>query len=70
VTKLLICVQLLMGDLPERSVFRESSLERSLRPYLRITQAVRVGDVVRFGGVVDDVGETFRQVGSTTLVLS
>jgi len=59
-TKLLILVQLLMGDIPERALFSPKDLRRSLAPYLALTQAVRVGDLKMFGEVVTKykVGDT------------
>ena len=45
-----------MGEIPERSLFAEESLRRSLKPYLALTQAVRVGDLAAF----ERVHETFR----------
>ena len=36
--KLFIIVQLLMGEIPERSVFRQATLRKSLVPYFHITQ--------------------------------
>ena len=38
VTKLSIIVQLLMGDIPERSLFSESSTAEAVAPYLELTQ--------------------------------
>ena len=38
VHKLLCIVQLLTGEIPERSVFRQPALQRSLRPYFQLTQ--------------------------------
>ena len=38
VYKLFIVVELLMGDIPERSVFRQPVLKRALVPYLHIVQ--------------------------------
>jgi hypothetical protein len=57
-TKLLILVQLLMGDIPERSLFSPRDLRRSLAPYLALTQAVRVGDLATFGTVMMKVKHT------------
>lgn len=37
VAKLLIIVQLLMGDIPERSVFTQSDLRTALVPYFNLT---------------------------------
>mmetsp|Transcript_2306 Transcript_2306/g.3971 ORF Transcript_2306/g.3971 Transcript_2306/m.3971 type:complete len:501 (-) Transcript_2306:601-2103(-) len=48
VQKFNITVQLLMGDIPERSVFRQREMTAGLRPYLSLTKAVRVGDVHAF----------------------
>ncbi len=36
--KLLVLVSLLMGEIPERKVFREPVLRKALRPYLEIAQ--------------------------------
>ncbi|KAN0065184.1 26S proteasome non-ATPase regulatory subunit [Thecaphora frezii] len=46
--KFLIVVELLMGEIPERSLFRLPVLRRALAPYMEIVQAVRVGDLSLF----------------------
>jgi hypothetical protein len=38
--KLLVITQLLMGEIPERALFRQPDLSRSLRPYLALTQVL------------------------------
>jgi hypothetical protein len=38
VSKSLVIVELLLGDVPERALFRQAGLERPLRPYLQLTQ--------------------------------
>ena len=38
VQKLAITVELLLGDIPERSTFYHASLKRALDPYLKLTQ--------------------------------
>lgn len=61
VQKHVIIVQLLMGDIPERVVFNlgegactgDARMARVLRPYLELTQAVRVGDLAAFADVVE-----------------
>lgn len=68
-TKLLIVVELLMGDIPDRATFRQPSLERSLQPYLQLVQAVRVGDLDSFLKIVQANNETFRKDGTYTLIL-
>jgi len=47
-TKYFIIVQLLLGEIPERSIFRTKGVGASLIPYLKITQAVRLGSVADF----------------------
>eukprot|EP00938_MAST-03A_sp_MAST-3A-sp1_P005753 g5753.t1 len=46
--KLTILVQLLIGELPERSVFNQVEYRGKLDAYLAISQAVRVGDLDAF----------------------
>jgi 26S proteasome regulatory subunit N3 len=36
--KLACIVQLLMGEIPERSIFRQPGLKSALAPYLQLTQ--------------------------------
>jgi 26S proteasome regulatory subunit N3 len=68
-TKLLLVVQLLMGDIPERATFRLASMERALQPYLLLVQAVRVGLLGEFETAIKQHGETFRRDGTYTLIL-
>jgi hypothetical protein len=42
VNKLAIIVQLLMGEIPERSLFRQPILKKTLAPYFHLTQGKRV----------------------------
>lgn len=46
--KWLVVVQLLLGEVPERSVFRQEGLQAALEPYYRLAFAVRQGDVQEF----------------------
>mmetsp|Transcript_19316 Transcript_19316/g.28848 ORF Transcript_19316/g.28848 Transcript_19316/m.28848 type:complete len:498 (+) Transcript_19316:44-1537(+) len=68
VTKLLCIVQLLMGDIPERSVFLEKELERSLFPYFKLTQAVRVGSLLEFQKVLENFEGIFKKDGMISLI--
>ncbi|KIV96358.1 hypothetical protein PV10_00239 [Exophiala mesophila] len=68
-TKLLIVVELLMGDIPDRATFRQPSLEKSLQPYLQLVQAVSAGDVVGFQSLVQRYNSTFRKDDTYTLIL-
>ncbi|KAI9884935.1 MAG: hypothetical protein M1823_003282 [Watsoniomyces obsoletus] len=67
-TKLLIVVELLMGDIPDRAVFRQPRLERALEPYFLLVQAVRVGDMEAFLHTVSTYHSTFRHDGTYTLI--
>ncbi|CAG7915614.1 unnamed protein product [Penicillium olsonii] len=67
--KLLVVVELLMGDIPDRSVFRQPALERAMEPYLLLSQAVSVGDLDGFLTIVNTHSETFRKDGTYTLIL-
>ncbi|KAL5354203.1 26S proteasome non-ATPase regulatory subunit [Pseudogymnoascus australis] len=68
-TKLLLVVELLMGDIPERATFSMASLERALAPYLLLVQAVRVGNLVDFETSIKQHSDTFRRDGTYTLIL-
>ncbi|ESZ92896.1 putative proteasome regulatory particle subunit (RpnC) [Sclerotinia borealis F-4128] len=68
-TKLLLVVELLMGDIPDRATFKIASLERALQPYLNLVQAVRVGLIAEFEAVITQHAETFRRDGTYTLIL-
>ncbi|KAG9243629.1 proteasome regulatory subunit C-terminal-domain-containing protein [Calycina marina] len=68
-TKLLLVVELLMGDIPERATFRQASLERALQPYLLLVQAVRVGLLGDFEAAIKQHNDTFRRDGTYTLIL-
>jgi 26S proteasome regulatory subunit N3 len=49
-----------MGEMPDRTVFAQKDLRVALRPYLRLAQAIRVGDLVAFHEVVDQFSEVFK----------
>ena len=68
-TKLLVVVELLMGDIPDRATFRQPSLERALEPYFELVQAVRVGDLDSFEKIVRKYNDIFRRDGTYTLIL-
>ncbi|GAB5369368.1 hypothetical protein AAMO2058_001398800 [Amorphochlora amoebiformis] len=67
-TKLLCIVQLLMGDVPERSMFLDIDLKRSLYPYFKLTQAVRIGSLEAFSEIVAKFSPVFKQDGMSSLI--
>lgn len=68
-SKLLVVVELLMGDIPDRAIFRQQSLEHAMEPYLNLVQAVRVGKMEGFLAVVQEHSALFRRDGTYTLIL-
>ncbi|KAF9888447.1 26S proteasome non-ATPase regulatory subunit [Aspergillus nanangensis] len=67
--KLLVVVELLMGDIPDRAIFRQTTLERAMHPYFLLVQAVSVGDLDGFLNIVNTHSATFRKDGTYTLIL-
>jgi 26S proteasome regulatory subunit N3 len=61
VSKWLIVVQLLMGEVPERPFFNQAGLRVPLEPYLALTQAVRLGNLEMFNKVGADFAAVFAQ---------
>jgi 26S proteasome regulatory subunit N3 len=68
-TKLLLVVELLMGDIPDRATFRQPNMETALRPYFLLVQAVRVGNLGDFETIIAEHADTFRRDGTYTLIL-
>ena len=68
-TKLLMVVELLMGDIPDRAIFRQPSLEKALQPYLQLVQAVSAGDVLAFQNLTQKYNAQFRGDDTYTLIL-
>jgi len=68
-TKLGIVVQLLMGDIPDRSTLVQKEMRKTLAPYLRLTQAVRTGDLRAFHDEVTKDETIFVRDGLNNLVL-
>lgn len=67
--KLLVVVELLMGDIPDRAIFRQPALERAMQPYFLLAQAVSIGDLDGFLNIVSNHSSTFRKDGTYTLIL-
>eukprot|EP00986_Skeletonema_menzelii_P009518 scaffold4349_cov150-Skeletonema_menzelii.AAC.4 len=68
VQRLLVVVQLLMGEIPDRSVFFGEGMRGELHPYLEIAQAVRRGDLAVFHETVGEHAERLRVDGTYTLI--
>merc|ERR1712073_11561 len=68
VAKLSVTVDLLLGNIPERQTFLAKEVKVALHPYLQLTQAVKSGDLVRFGEVVKKFAEQFSADHTYTLI--
>lgn len=68
VHKLIVLVQLLMGDVPERGLFNQPELRQALQPYFALTLAVRNGDVMLFNKVTEEHHAAFVADKTQTLV--
>jgi 26S proteasome regulatory subunit N3 len=66
--RLLIVVQLLMGDIPDRYIFFTTGMKAELHAYLCITQAVRRGDLAVFNLVVASFASRFQADMTFTLI--
>jgi 26S proteasome regulatory subunit N3 len=66
--RLLVVVQLLMGEIPERHVFFTKGMQTELAPYLAITQAVRQGDLAVFKKVISEQASRLQQDQTYTLI--
>jgi len=69
IQKLAVLVQLLMGDLPERSVFNQPESRKQLVPYLALAQAMRGGDLGPFQKALDRYAASYEADHSRSLVL-
>jgi 26S proteasome regulatory subunit N3 len=67
--KLLVVVDLLLGDIPERSLFRLPIYRKALQPYMQLTQVVRIGDVEKFNQVVMNNVRTYEADGTRSLIV-
>ncbi|OEH79319.1 26s proteasome non-ATPase regulatory [Cyclospora cayetanensis] len=63
-----IVVELLMGDIPERSLFNKQNMHAELVPYRDIVLAVRSGDLHAFAAVLQQHEQRFRLDDTYTLL--
>jgi 26S proteasome regulatory subunit N3 len=68
VHKLFVVVELLMGDIPDRSLFRHPVLEKALRGYFDIVKAVRTGSLSQFQSMLSTHAAGFEADRTYTLV--
>ncbi|KAH9947507.1 diphenol oxidase-A2 [Amylocystis lapponica] len=68
VHKLSVVVELLMGDIPERSLFRHPVLEKALSGYFEIVKAVRMGSLSQFQNTLAKHAAQFEADKTYTLI--
>lgn len=69
VQKFAITVELLLGDIPDKAIFRHPTMRKTLQPYFQLTQAVRTGQLAKFSQVLDKYGKKFEAEGTYTLIV-
>ncbi|KAH9855345.1 PCI domain-containing protein [Lenzites betulinus] len=69
VHKLTIVVELLMGDIPERGLFRHPVLEKALVGYFEIVKAVRNGSLSQFQNTLSKYAAEFEADKTYTLIV-
>lgn len=68
VHKFNVIVQLLIGEIPEKEDLKGLYLDKALAPYSDLVNAVRKGDLVEFGKVVDTHSKKFKNDGTMSLI--
>uniref|UniRef100_A0A914M7E4 PCI domain-containing protein n=1 Tax=Meloidogyne incognita TaxID=6306 RepID=A0A914M7E4_MELIC len=66
--KWMVLVMLLIGEIPERSLFRAKEFEKVLLPYMRLTKVVKLGDVEGYKKVKEEFDIEFTEHKTMTLV--
>jgi len=69
VTKLVVVVELLLGEIPERAQFKAADMCETLLPYFNLTKAVRTGDLNAFNKTLLEFNKVFENDGNYTLIL-
>lgn len=66
--KLSITVEMLMGDVPDRSLWRDPVLAKCLEPYAPLVQSVRTGDLSTFLSTLSSQQQRFKADGNAMLL--
>ncbi|CAA2975602.1 probable 26S proteasome non-ATPase regulatory subunit 3 [Olea europaea subsp. europaea] len=64
-----IFVRLSLGEIPERTIFMQKGMEKALRPYFELTNAVRIGDLELFKTVAEKFSNTFSTDRTDNLIV-
>ena len=69
VHKLGSIVQLLLGEIPDRAIFRDPAARTPMLPYLKLVQSVRQGDLSSFRAAMETHRDVFSADGNYTLIM-
>ena len=69
VQKFSIVVELLLGEIPDKAIFRNPQLRKALHPYFQLTQAVRTGNLAKFNEVVEKFSDRFIKENTWALII-
>ncbi|KAJ6392340.1 hypothetical protein OIU77_026154 [Salix suchowensis] len=58
-SKWAVLAHLLLGEIPEKTIFMQTGMKRALRPYFELTNALRIGDLELFCNVTEMFSGTF-----------
>lgn len=64
-----VLIRLLLGEIPERSIFVAQGMRRALVPYFELTNAVRVGDLVLFQSAAARHASSFASDHTANLIV-
>ncbi|URE27773.1 26S proteasome non-ATPase regulatory subunit [Musa troglodytarum] len=64
-----VIVRLLLGEIPERTVFMQKGMKKALTPYFELTNAVQIGDLELFRTVADKYSGTFSSDRTRNLIV-
>jgi len=67
--KLNTVVELLLGEQPDRSTFRQPELQSALHPYFQLTQAIHAGNLGQFNNVLKQYAHQFNRDKTYTLII-
>ena len=68
VQKLLVIVELLMGEIPHRSIFAQKDFQKHLDPYLQVVNCVKQGEMEQFRQLLSRNAKVFTADKNMALV--
>jgi 26S proteasome regulatory subunit N3 len=68
VQKLLVIVELLMGEIPHRSIFAQKDFQKHMDPYLQIVNCVKQGEMEKFRQLINKHAKLFTADKNMALV--